>query len=265
MILTLSANTGCNLKCPYCIQSNNIQKKYISEKKVLSQLEFLKNNIFSKIKINPEKIVLVGGEPGLWSKNFFYKTIDFINTFWKNKPITIDTNGLFFKTFPEIYDVNYPFKLRYNFYYHIADPESHDIENDIYSKDPRTETIIVITNKIQNNKKLFIKYEKNCNRLIYTSCKRTKENNEYEFNWDKENCFIKSNDADSVKSYSCMNKCIDFCEDKIILYSCCASNKFIEINEKSNIQDISNFINNFIETEDCEKCFSNQMSLNLNI
>lgn len=93
----------CDWDCSYCIVDTH------------NQLEPDKEDIFEYLNNIPvgSRVSLAGGEPGMSSKNYLLKIIDISIT--RKFDLTMDTNGLFFKRYPEL--------LKYfnYFFYHCSD------------------------------------------------------------------------------------------------------------------------------------------------
>lgn len=215
--ITLHINTGCNLHCNYCIQ--NTQQPEINEKEMFNKLSLL-TYILKNIN-KPDLIILVGGEPGLWSYELLNAIIKIIDSIFPNIEILVDTNGLFMKKFP--FTLN---DSRFKFSYHITNPESYDLLNDPYIKLPNVTTVVVITKSLQNNKSLVDLYKKECSFVTFTPC-RIYENSKLEsliaYDSNLESCFYtkKNSNINLFESDACYSKIFEFFNDAVYYYTCC--------------------------------------------
>lgn len=226
--LSFSINIGCNLKCPYCIVTDQ-SKAGFQECKIWSQIGLLEN-IVKKIT-KPDSITWVGGEPGLWSYPLVSRLLEIIDdTYGKDEQIVVCTNGLFMKKFPFLIN-----DTRFVFVYHITDPENYDVSKDPYVKLKNVSTAIVVTKDLQNNYELLKKYNDECSYVDWQLCdfpgkESTEIYKKYAFDRTQPTALTSEVTPMNVgENPSCYNTGLTVTDRSIEIYNCCS---FIQSSKK---------------------------------
>ena len=137
----------CNLNCDYCITSDNPN--------------MIKNDNYEKIidfisKLNPERLVISGGEPLL--DTLLEEKLELISNKMKNTYVSVSTNGAI---------EDYDFKKIIN-YVDCLDFSIPSLDKDIYKKMRGQDRVDIVKNNISNLKQLLESIGKNVDiRISY--------------------------------------------------------------------------------------------------
>ena len=162
MNYSLMSTYKCNWNCPYCVTNTHSQPD-VTDEDILFKLNEIQPN---------SEVSLSGGEPGLVSKENI--EIIFNNLLEKNCKISINTNGLFFKKYPE-YD-----NLISYYLYHFS--ENLDLTKDHYIPEINKEKItfmLVVTNENYSRLDEFLEKYKDITFSIFAATKNKLEDERY--------------------------------------------------------------------------------------
>lgn len=158
----LMATYKCNWDCPYCITNTHSQPD-VTDEDILFKLNEIQPN---------SEVSLSGGEPGLISKENM--EIIFNHLLEKNCKISVNTNGLFFKKYPEYNS------LIDDYLYHFS--ENLDLTKDHYIPEINKEKItfmIVVTNENYSRLDAFLEKYKEITFSIFAATKNNLNDERY--------------------------------------------------------------------------------------
>lgn len=137
MIYELFVTYKCNWHCEYCIVDTHNRNVDIED-------------VYREVKYIPEgtRVALIGGEPGMLSKDQVVKIIKELQE--KNCPLELMTNGLFLEKYPEhIKDFEY-------ILYHCSENLDNDIK--VYKEKNIEHQLTITDNNFKNLDSFFEKY-----------------------------------------------------------------------------------------------------------
>lgn len=155
----ITSTYKCNWDCPYCIINTHSQNEITNEDLIFKLNEIPKNS----------EVSISGGEPGLLSKERLDMIIN--NLKEKNCIIKVNTNGLFFKKYPD-YD-----NLIKGYLYHFSENLNLNEDNFIPDIDKDKISFMLVVND-DNYPRLdeFLKKYKDIRFSIFAAVKNNSDN-----------------------------------------------------------------------------------------